>query len=405
MHAMTDRSAMPPILIVGAGLGGLCAALALLRRGFDVEVYEQAKKLGEVGAGVQISSNGTRVLYELGVGQELEKLACVPVGKEVRLWNTGQTWKLFDLGSVAVERFGSPYFTLHRADLHRVLAEAVLRLKPNAVHLDSACVGLTQDKDEVRLKLRSGEEIVGAALIGADGVRSRVRECLFGDDAATFSGVMSWRGVVPMDQLPERLRRPYGVNWIGAGGHVVHYPLRGGELMNFNACIERPDWQVESWTERGTTEECRNDFKGWHDDLHALFKCVPTPHKWALFHRKPLERWTAGRVTLLGDACHSMMPFLAQGAVMALEDGLVLARALEQSGENIEVGLARYEEARRGRTHRVVERSAENVIRFHNPRLADPTGAVAYVEQEWRGDRISDRYDWLFTYDAAAVAL
>ncbi|HVV93185.1 MAG TPA: FAD-dependent monooxygenase [Hyphomicrobiales bacterium] len=402
---MTDRSATPPILIVGAGLGGLSAALALLRRGFDVEIFEQASKLGEVGAGVQISSNGTRVLYELGVGQELEKLAFTPAGKEVRLWNTGQTWKLFDLGTIAIERFGSPYFTLHRADLHRVLADAVLRMKPNAVHLSSSCVGLEQDADGVRLKLQTGEEVVGAALIGADGVHSRVREILFGDDEATFSGVMSWRGVVPMEQLPDRLRRSFGVNWIGSGGHVVHYPLRGGELMNFNACVERPDWQVESWTMRGTTEECRNDFKGWHDDVHALFSCVPNPHKWALFHRRPLERWTVGRVTLLGDACHSMMPYLAQGAVMALEDGLVLARALEQSDGAVEEGLARYEEARRERTHRVVERSAENVIRFHNPRLADPTGAVEYVEQEWSGARISDRYDWLFTYNAGAVEL
>lgn len=393
------------VLIAGAGIGGLTAALAALRLGHEVEVYEQASELKEVGAGVQLSANGTRVLYALGVGEELKSLSCEASGKEIRLWNTGETWKLFDLGKVSIERYGFPYFTVYRPDLLDVLARAVRRLKADAIHLGRKCVGFTQTDGEVRLDLEEGTTATGDALIGADGVHSPIRQTLFGADKPQFSGIIAWRGIIPMERLPARMERRVGVNWVGPGGHVVHYPLRGGAVLNFVGALERTDWQIESWSARGTTEELAADYRGWHEDIQTLIRNIPVPHKWALMVRPPMPRWTVGRVTLLGDACHSMVPFLAQGAVMAMEDGLILARALTELDGDVASRLAHYEEARRERTRRAVEGSADNIARFHNRALADPVGARQYVEREWAGHNVASRYEWLFRYDALTETL
>lgn len=393
------------VLIAGAGIGGLTAALAALRQGYEVEVYEQASELKEVGAGVQLSANGTRVLYALGVGEELKSLSCEATGKEIRLWNTGETWKLFDLGKVSIERYGFPYFTVYRPDLLDVLARAVRRLKADAIHLGRKCVGFTQTDGEVRLDLEDGTTATGDALIGADGVHSAIRQTLFGADKPQFSGIIAWRGIIPMERLPARMERRVGVNWVGPGGHVVHYPLRGGAVLNFVGALERTDWQIESWSARGTTEELAADYRGWHEDIQTLIRNIPVPHKWALMVRPPMPRWTVGRVTLLGDACHSMVPFLAQGAVMAMEDGLILARALTELDGDVASRLARYEEARRERTRRAVEGSADNIARFHDRALADPVGARQYVEREWAGHNVASRYEWLFRYDALTETL
>src|SRR5919197_1349014 len=391
------------VLIAGGGIGGLTAALALLKHDIDVELYEQAAELTEVGAGVQLAANGTRVLYALGVGEELKALSCEAQGKEIRLWNTGETWKLFDLGPVSIERYGAPYFTVYRPDLLTVLAHAVVRAKPDALHLGARCRSFTQDEDSVTLQLENGATVRGDALVGADGVHSCIRQALFGADRPEFTGVIAWRGVVPMERLPSHMARMVGSNWVGPGGHIVHYPLRAGRLMNFVGALERADWRVESWSARGTQEELAADFRGWHADIQAFIRTIDTPYKWALMVRAPLERWSVGRVTLLGDAAHSMLPFLAQGAVMAIEDGYVLARCL--ASYDVQAALQRYEAARRSRTRRTVEGSAANIHRFHNRALADPDEGRKFIDREWATQRIADRYEWLFRYDATTVQI
>jgi salicylate hydroxylase len=394
-----------PILMIGAGIGGLAAALALLRHGIDVEIYEQAEELREVGAGVQVSPNGSRVLKALGILDDARTTACETQGKEVRLWNTGQTWKLFDLGNEAVRRFGFPYFTVYRVDLHNTLIAAVRALKPDAIRLGRRCLSVVTDDSGTTARFGDGSEVRGRALVGADGIHSSVRQSLFGDVETSYAHLMAWRGVLPMDKVPAHLRRPVATNWIGPGGHVIHYPLRSGELMNFVGYLERDGWVAESWTERGSTAECARDFAGWHGDVQALIASLDAPFKWGMVRRPPLARWSRGRATLLGDACHAMLPFLAQGAVMALEDGLVLARAIaEHEGDDVAAFFA-YEQARQARTYRVVDGSAQNLGRFHNPLLADAIEGPRYVEREWAGQRVSERYDWIFDYDAATVSL
>jgi salicylate hydroxylase len=395
----------PETVIIGAGIGGLTAALALARRGRPVTVLEQAAELREVGAGLQLSANATRVLFELGLESELRQTANFPAGKSIRLWNTGQTWKLFDLGAESVERFGFPYLTLYRPDLLAALANALQRADPRALQLGARCVGVEQSADKAVALLDDGRRIEADILIGADGVHSMVRSALFGADAPRFSGCMAWRGVIPAADLPPHLRAPVGVNWIGPGGHVVHYPLRAGKLVNFVGILERDGWIRESWNERGSIDESLRDFAGWHDDIHTMIRAIEVPYKWALMLRDPIPNWTVGRISLMGDACHATLPFLAQGAAMAIEDGYLLARAIDEIDGTPNDVLQRYQQARIERTSKIVRGSAANAERFHNPALGHAEGAAAYVDAEWQPDRVRERYDWLFRYDVNAVAL
>ena len=395
---------MRKVLIAGGGVGGLTAALALLKKGIECEVFEQAQELREVGAGVQIAANGTRVLFELGLEQAVRNRGVEAAGKEIRLWNTGASWKLFDLGAVSVQRYGFPYFLLHRSDLHGMLAEAVQRIKPDAIRLGARCKGFEDHGDGVTLLTECGERIRGDALIGADGLHSRVRQQLFGSEQARFSGGVAWRGLVPMERLPEHQRRSVGANWIGPRGHVITYPVRP-DLLNFVGHVERDDWQVESWTESGEVAECLADFEGWHEDIRRIIENIEMPFKWALYLREPLQQWTRGRVSLLGDACHATLPYLAQGANMAIEDGFVLARCIEAAGGDLPAALLRYQTARCERTTQIVRRSAANLSRFHHGELADAADSAAYVDREWHPDKVKERYDWLFSYDAVNTPL
>ena len=395
----------PRVVVAGAGIGGLTTALALLRRGIDVDVYEATPELRELGAGLQLGPNGTRVLTHLGLRAEMEQIVCPAAGKEVRLWNSGRRWTLFDLGEDSVRRFNAPYWFVHRGDLHRTLLEAVLRAKPDAVHTNKFVTGYRNTRDGITLEFADGTRAKAAAAIGADGIHSRMRHQMVGAGKPRFVGIISWRGLVPIERLNEDLRRPVGTNWVGPGGHVITYPVRRGELLNFVGFAERSDWTVESWTERGTVEECAADFVGWHPYVHEIIRNVDAPFKWALLARDPLETMADGRACLIGDACHPMLPFLAQGANQAIEDAVIMARCIEAFSDDIPQALRRFEALRGPRTSTIVRGSAENAKRFHNATLADPQAGAAYVDREWEPERVRKRYDWLFEYDAVTAPL
>jgi salicylate hydroxylase len=394
---------MANILIAGAGLGGLTAALALIQRGHEVHVFEQAAELREVGAGVQLGANGTRILIALGLEAAMQRVVCAATSKEIRLGTTGQSWSTFDLGETSVERFGAPYLMVHRGDFHKILLDAVRSASPNAIRAGHGCVGFEQTADRVALHLASGDQAIGDVLIGADGVHSRIRQQMFGQGSARFTGIMAWRGLVPMERLPPHQRRLVGANWVGVGGHVVTYPLRRGEILNFVGVVERDDWRVESWNQPGSREECLRDLANWHEDVKTIIRNIDTPYKWALLGREPLDHYAQGRVCVMGDAAHPTLPFLAQGANMALEDAMVIARCLDLS--DVAGALLRYENARLERTAAIVRGSSDNTKRFHNPALGSPEGAAAYVEREFQPDKVKQRYDWLYEYDALTVAL
>lgn len=387
------------VVIAGAGIGGLTAGLCLLQRGIDVEIYEQAPEFREVGAGIQMGPNGARLLLEMGLGPRLEGRVMEAAAKEVRMWNTGQKWPLFDLGADCIARFGAPYWLVHRGDLHAALVEGVQALKPDAIHLGRKFTTVSQDDAGAMLHFADGGSARGDIVIGADGVHSVVRDSLWDSPKSAFTGLMAWRGFADMSKLRPELQRPVGTNWIGPGGHIITYPLKGGKVMNVVALVENAEWTSETWTEAGTIAECLADFSDWHPYIHEMIAAMDVPFRWALVGREPLAQWSKGRISLLGDACHPTLPFLAQGAIMAIEDGYVLARVLAETAAAPQEQLKHYESLRHARTTAIVNGSAANTKRFHNPVLADPVGAVDYVVREWEPDKVRLRYDWLFEYD------
>jgi salicylate hydroxylase len=392
------------VLVAGAGIGGLSAALALLQKGFDVEVFEQAPELREVGGGLLISMNGVRVLQALGLEEEMRSVTLPATDRVVRLWDSGRAWSLYhrEPGSKA----DHSVCMLLRGELHRILAEAVLNQKSGAVRLNARCTGFEQTRDAVKIVLEGGESITGDVLVGADGVHSKVRSAAFGTAEGKYTGAVAWRGLVPMERLSEVHRRPIATTWVGPLAHITCYPMRRRreEIVSFSAQVERSNWELESWFEVGSVTECLSDFPGWHPEVIEMISNAETLYKWGLFTRGALARWTVGRVTLLGDACHPMVPYLGQGAVMALEDSYVLARCLAQYDEPAEA-LARYDRARRERANRAAQKSADMQATFHHCDLGRADTALEYIQRTWHPDSVKARYDWLFEYDATRVAV
>ncbi len=330
------------VVIIGAGIGGLAAGLGLQRAGFRVRIFEQAPQLGEAGAGLSVSPNGALGLHALGVFDAFRENAYAPDHQVVRHWQSGRMLAQVPRGERLEQTYGERYYVIHRADLE-------------------------QDGAGVSVRFDNGEWRQCDALIGADGVRSRVRSTLFGAEEVRFTGYVAWRGVVPIERVPLEALDPPGQVWIGPGHMINRYPVRGGRLLNFVAFAERSGWEEEGWSIPAEVDELAREFAGWHPHVTRIIEAVPQENlfKWALCARSALMRWVMGRAAVLGDAAHPLLPYLGQGAVMAIEDAVVLARAFRASAD-IPEALARYEGARVGRARLVVERSTLQVPRFHS---------------------------------------
>lgn len=393
------------VAIGGAGIGGLAAALALHQIGVEVEVYERASELGEVGAGVQVGPNGARVLHALGLADALEAVAFRPQAVELRLHRSGFMVARTPLGAATHQRYGFPYYHLHRADLHRILDSAVRRrCGAGAIRLGREVAGVEQDQDGAALVLDDGTRARADAVVGADGIHSNVRTAVLGPEHPEFTGHVAWRGVIPVERLRGVELRPVVTSWMAPHSHAVTYLVRGGAMVNFVGVTEHNAWKSESWTERGEKAQLSADFASWHPTVRSIVEAIDEPFRWALFARAPLENWSVGRVTLLGDACHPMLPYLSQGAVMAIEDGYVLARCLQARGADLPAALRLYETLRLARTTKVQAGARAAGARFH---LADPLVRLATFGRLSLGSRLAPARamaanDWLMGYDATA---
>jgi salicylate hydroxylase len=351
------------IVIAGAGIGGLCAALALAKRGFEVAVYEQSLQLGEVGAGLQLSPNAMHVLQALGIAEQVKVKAFRPESAVMRHYQTGKTYFTVPLGDTATQKYAADYLHIHRADLHTALHHTCEELNVS-IHLGQAVQSYQQTPQNLSIQFDNGESLEADLLIGADGIKSKVQACMLGQTPAEFTGQVAWRGVVEANKLPKGLIKPNANLWVGPGKHFVSYYLRGGDLVNFVAVQERTDWQKESWSQPGDISELRETFSGWHPEVTELLAATESCFLWALFDRQPLSRWTDQNVALLGDACHPMLPFLAQGAAMAIEDSYAIAQCLA-SNNNSEIALRAYQNMRLTRTRNIQLGARRNARLYH----------------------------------------
>jgi len=388
------------ILIAGAGLGGLAAAGCLLKAGFDVEIYEQAPELGEVGAGIQMSANAMHVLNNLGIGEQISAKSVRPEAYVFRLHDTGEEIDRFALSDDHFRLHKAPYNQAHRADLHELLAKKVQSLKSNVVHLNKRVVGFTETAKNIILQFDDGTRAEGDLLVGADGVKSVIRDQISGAVPATYTGDSAWRITVPREKLPPNFMDEVMSVWMGPGKHAVSYWLRNGELLNFVGAVETPTPSEESWTAKFPWEELKADFEGWHPDIQTVIDLVDKDEcfRWAMYKRPVVKNWSTDRATILGDAAHATLPYLAQGAAMAIEDGAVLSRALLQCGD-LKDALDLYQRNRVERTARVVDASDANRKLFH-------LDSVEQIRHHFATrDEGANRNEWLYSYNPLTVEL
>jgi salicylate hydroxylase len=370
---MTGALDRDPVLVSGAGIGGLCTALGLMRAGVRVRILEQALELREIGAAVSLAPNATRALDSLGIADALRAASNRPQRAAIKHFQTAQEMSSYTMGDDMERRWGKPYLQLLRADLHALLVAAVRELDPAALQLGARVSAVAQDAGGVTVATTAGD-FRGACLVGADGVRSAVRSALYDDGAPNFSGYVAWRGVVPVDQLREPGFTPDSAVFLGPRKSLLRYRVRGQSAVNVVAFARVEQWAVEGWSEPADVAELRAAFAGWHAEATDMIEglCRNGAFKWGLFTRTALPRWQSGRATLVGDAAHPMLPFLGQGAAMAIEDGVLLARALVR-GPDVEAGLACYERLRHARATRTALRADAQGLRIHD-HIGSPAG-------------------------------
>jgi len=388
------------IIIAGAGLGGLAAASCLMKAGHEVEVYEQAPKLGEIGAGIQISANAQHVLRDLGLGPAIDAVGVRPGAYVFRLHDTGEVIQEFPLAEQHERVNGAPYTQMHRADFHQILVDKACEFRPDVIRLNKRVRGYVENEDSVELHFEDGTVARGDVLVGADGLKSAVRAQMFGPAPAVYTGDGAWRLVVPIENLPKDILPPVMSVFMGPGGHVVCYYLRSGKLLNFVGLVETDEVAEESWTVRFPWEKLKADYVGWHPVIQTIIDCANRDecYRWSLHRREPTMNWSTRRVTLLGDSAHPTLPYLAQGAVMAIEDGAVLTRALAMS-DDIAEALQIYQRNRIDRTARIVRQSTENRALFHLGSQEAIRAAFA------KRDEGKDRNAWLYSYNPLTVEL
>ena len=372
------------VAIIGAGLGGLAAAGALRQRGIDATVYERAPELDEVGAGIQLGPNAVKVLRALGLEGPLRRLAAEPTSYVSLAWDDAHLRYREPMKGPYAAQYGAPYLMAHRADLHRLLCGLVA---DDTVQLGKQCTGVSSADVGAIAVFADGTQVEADVIVGADGINSTVRQSLFGIAPARFTQQMAWRCMVPIESVPTQvgIGRDEYVGWIGPDGHVICYPIAGGALYNIFAGHVTDQWVDESWAVASSVDELLDGYRGWHPALLDMLGRVSDCYKWGIRDRDPLPRWTAGAITLLGDAAHPMMPTLAQGAAISLEDGFALARRLANNLDDPKRGLAAYEAERRPRASRVVLQAREQ---FQNNRTNPAPPPLSR--------------DWIFGHDVTA---
>ena len=384
------------IIIVGAGIGGLVSALCLHKKGCKVEIYEQVGILSELGAGVQLSPNATRVLNHLDLFEDLEPYIFEPNSFQFLNYSSGKVITERKLGEAIKNDFNSPNYDIHRADLQKVLLDKI-EAENIDIHTNMKVTSVGNNKNSAFIEVEE-KKIEADLIIGADGIHSKVSDSLFGKKEIIFTGNVAWRMLIPVDLLPKNLILPDTTVWLGPNKHFVTYHVNGGKNLNCVCLVEQDGWLNESWSEKGDIEELKRIYKGWNRKIGTLLEYVDpnTLYRWALHDRPPMKQWSKGRILVLGDAAHPMLPFLAQGAAMAIEDGAVLANCIDNF-DDIDEALNQFEKIRKPRTSYVQSAARRNAKVFHLSGLA---AILRNLVMGYAGNKIFNK---LYSYDALSI--
>jgi salicylate hydroxylase len=388
------------VIIAGAGIGGLTAALALARSGFRALILEQTERLEETGAGIQLSPNATHILIGLGLADRLQPDVVAPAAIRVLGGRSGREIVRIPLGTGATQRYGAPYWVIHRGDLQAALSDAAVKDLNIVLRLGMSMEDFATHPHGVTVSARGATgrwTEHGHALIAADGLWSAARARIASKTPPRFGGRTAWRALVPAAQLAPEFREPLVHLWLGRDAHLVHYPVKGGKLINV-VVITADNWSGPGWSEPASRIDllARLSLRRWAPQAHSVFRAPDAWLKWALYETEPLARFAQGAAALLGDAAHAMLPFLAQGAAMAIEDAAVAAQCLARMPDDPAAAWESYSAIRRGRTRKVQRLAARNGKRYHR------TGATAMLRNTAMrllgGERLLRNYDWLYDW-------
>ncbi len=395
-------SGMKPVLIAGGGIGGLATALCLRRRGVPFELFEQADAFREVGAGIQLSANVMRILMKLGLGGPLAGIAVMPRGLEVRSWQSGERILWTPLGYEAERHFGAPYYHAHRAEILALLVDA---LGSENVHLGCKVASVGQDERGASLTLSDGTVHEGEVVIGADGIHSLVRDQLFGKSTPRFSGNVAWRGTLPAENVADLKLDFLSSNWWGPERCIVHYFISGGRTHNWIGVGRSQAPSQESWSATGSVDEALEEYAGWHPQVLGVIRATTKLFRMALYDREPLPTWHKGRVVLMGDAAHAMLPFHAQGAAQSIEDAYVLAACLADARGAPVKAFERYEHLRKERAEWVqrYSRQAEELFNMSDPSKVARRDARLRENQARYPSGFPEGQQRIYGYDVDAV--
>lgn len=392
----------PQVAIVGGGIGGAALAASLVRQGLSVRIFERATEFREIGAGVQMTPNAVKVLRALGLSGDLDKVCFRPESIVGRNWRTGRTLFRTRLDERFSSLYDAPYVQVHRADLLELLTT---NLPEGITTFGAEAVSVANVGNRAEILFSDGRRHQADLVVGADGVRSVVQASLFTAQQPRYTGNMCFRALVPTAGPVEHVSPDNSV-WMGPHGHVVSYYVNAGRNINIVAVVESPEWVEEGWNVASSREELLSHFVGWHPDVVKLFSQVSEVYRWGLFDRDPLPNWSSGAITLLGDAAHPMLPFLSQGAAMAIEDAYVLAASIAANPRNIGTALAAYEKERRPRTSRVQLESRMRGETYHLPSAwSQIRRDLEYrLRSIFAPQTTGIRADWVYEYDAVAAA-
>jgi salicylate hydroxylase len=393
---------MNPILIAGGGIGGIATALCLRARGVPFELFEQAAAFREVGAGIQLSANVMRILMKLGLGEGLAKVAVMPKGLEVRSWQSGERILWTPLGYEAERHFGAPYYHAHRAEVLELLVRA---LGSGDIHLGCKVASVAHDAQGASLTLEDGTTHAGEALVAADGIHSLVREQLFGKGAPRFSGNVAWRGTMPAEAVAGLKLDFLSSNWWGPERSLVHYYISGGRTHNWIGVGRSRAPSRESWSATGNVDDALAEYAGWHPQVLGVIRATTKLFRMALYDREPLPTWHAGRVVLLGDAAHAMLPYHAQGAAQSIEDAYVLAGCIADAPGEPVAAIERYERIRKERAEWVqrFSREAEELFNMSDPARVARRDSRLHENQQKYPSGFPEGQQKIYGYDVDAA--